>query len=595
MYLSKLQIKNFRSIKDLCIEFKKGLNVIIGENNSGKTSIIDALRISFGYGDVYRDAFITQHDFHIEKISIIDSVPDIEFDLFFTADNETEYAFFNDLHTVDENGNQDLQLHFRFSYDEFAPTRKIKYRIWGGANEGHTVAVEQLQEISHVFLGALRDAENSLKPIRGNKVGQLYVNLKTDIDNTKDKENKNKLANKIRTAMHDDPEWKALVDQGKTKINEHLGYTTITGKEQDIDISFLPFEFNKIVDSLKIQMPIYPTTLLGGDNSKQRYFELHQNGLGYNNLIYIATVLGDLKQKREQEAHLYASLLIEEPEAHLHPQLQNLFFDYLNTLNKELGFQIFITSHSPTITAKANLDCIVVLQNQDNQIKGLALSNSGLSSVNKKYLHKYLDVTRSQFLFSNGVIFVEGISEALLLPIFADMLGTEYNLSKNGIEIVNTGGVAFEHFGNLFNNDDSNRNLSFRSAIITDDDRDKESEIISSRAKNAEKLSKHNQKTYLIEQTLEYALFIEDKNRQHLLGVFEKMHPKAHANLLDYFIDGDDRGNALKFVEKVEGNKAKAELSHQLSILLSDNQEIRSEFVVPAPIKDAIKYVIKGE
>ena len=72
--------------------------------------------------------------------------------------------------------------------------------------------------------------------------------------------------------------------------------TSFTDKQQQIDISFLPFDFNKLVNNLKIQIPIYSNDLLEGDQAKQKHFKLYQNGLGYNNLIYTATVFCDFKQ-----------------------------------------------------------------------------------------------------------------------------------------------------------------------------------------------------------------------------------------------------------------------------------------------------------
>lgn len=80
--------------------------------------------------------------------------------------------------------------------------------------------------------------------------------------------------------------------------------TSFSNKQHQVDISFLPFDFNRLVDNLKIQMPLYSDELLEGDPTKQKYFELHQNGLGYNNLIYIATVLGDLKQRKQKQKKL---------------------------------------------------------------------------------------------------------------------------------------------------------------------------------------------------------------------------------------------------------------------------------------------------
>lgn len=367
--------------------------------------------------------------------------------------------------------------------------------------------------------------------------------------------------------------------------------TCFTYKQQQVDILFLPFDFNRLVDNLKIQMPIYADDLLGGDMTKQKHFELYQNGLGYNNLIYTATVLGDLKQRKETQREGYAALLIEEPEAHLHPQLQNLFFKYLNKLDTEQGFQIFISSHSPTITAKADLKSVVVLQNQNDTVSGLSLDQSGLTESNRVYLHKFLDVTKSQMFFSNGVILVEGISEALLLPVFSQIMGIEYNIENAGIELVNLNGVAFSHFANMFNNDDDSKNLQTRCSLITDDDRDVQSDEIASRALAAQALEKKNLKVFLAERTFEFELFIAG-NKDILLEIFGEMHPVAADRIIE---DADIRVHAANFMEKVLSNKAKSELAHRLTVKLSSDEVARNAFIVPDYLQNAIKYVVKGE
>ena len=340
-------------------------------------------------------------------------------------------------------------------------------------------------------------------------------------------------------------------------------------------------------------MPIYTDELLEGDSSKQKHFELYQNGLGYNNLIYTATVLGDLKQRKELNKESYAALLIEEPEAHLHPQLQNLFFKYLNKLDTEQGFQIFISSHSPTITAKSDLKSVVVLQNQDNKVSALSLDKSGLSGDNRKYLHKFLDVTKSQLFFSNGVILVEGISESLLLPIFSKIMGEngKYDIESAGVELVNLNGVAFSHFANLFNNDDDNKNLKTRCSLITDDDRDKETDEIASRAKAASELERKNLKVFLAEQTFEFELFIAG-NKDILIEIFREMHPVAASRIIE---NANVKIHAANFLEKVISNKAKSELAHRLTVKLASDENVRNTFVVPAYLQNAIKYATKGE
>lgn len=590
MYIEKFIIKNFRGIADLALHFSKGLNVLIGENNSSKTAIIDALRICLSYGNQKRDIYISYPDFHIEKTEISDTLNDIEFHLHFKIEDPAEAGWFNDLLSVQEDGTQDLQLHFRYYLDE---EERIRYKVWGGTNEGQAIAPEILFLLYHVHLDALRDAENHLRPIRGNRLGQLYANIQIDPNAETDKEKKKEIAKKVREAVDSDADWTQHIGKGKEKINEHLRETSFASKQQQVEILFLPFDFNRLVDNLKIQMPIYTDELLEGDSSKQKYFELYQNGLGYNNLIYTATVLGDLKQRKKLNKESYAALLIEEPEAHLHPQLQNLFFKYLNKLDTEQGFQIFISSHSPTITAKSDLKSVVVLQNQDNKVSALSLDKSGLSRDNRKYLHKFLDVTKSQLFFSNGVILVEGISESLLLPIFSKIMeeNGKYDIESAGVELVNLNGVAFSHFANLFNNDDDDKNLKTRCSLITDDDRDKETDEIASRAKAASELERKNLKVFLAEQTFEFELFIAG-NKDILIEIFKEMHPVAAGRIVE---NADVKIHATNFLEKVISNKAKSELAHRLAVKLASDETARNAFIVPTYLQNAIKYATKGE
>lgn len=573
MYLEKFIIKNFRSIKFLTLNFKKGLNIIIGENNSGKTAIIDALRLSLGDFQQPRDIYCSKSDFRIDRSEIDNEIDDIEFHLFFKCEDIEETALFNELHVIDENGNHGLQLHFRFEFDS-RKDKKVKRKVWGGATEGGTLSHEVRSVLRNVYLGALRDPNKYLKPNMNNILADLYLTIpKTD-------EEKNKLLTEIIQVLNE-KEWYKFITEGNKYILEHLDYLSYRNeKKQDVKVSFPTFEFDEFIKNLIIQLPVFNENLINNPQDQQ-YFEIWQNGLGLNNLIYTAAVLGNIRQRNKTSEPEYNLLLIEEPEAHLHPQLQNTFFNYLKKLNKDHEFQIIVTSHSPTIAAKTDLNLLTILQNIDYNICSTQISDLNLANDSLKYLQKFLDVTKSQLFFANGVILVEGISEAILIPIFSKII--ENDVERKGIEVVNINGVAFEHFANLFN-DTTGNGLKCNCAILTDDDEGKNG--AEKRVEDVKALESANLKPYFAKKTFEYELLINNTDNQVLLEAFKEIHPILYNELIE--IDNNEE-KADFFAEKIANNKSKSKFAYALAVRLEENPE---DFIVPKYIEKAIDFVI---
>ena len=343
-------------------------------------------------------------------------------------------------------------------------------------------------------------------------------------------------------------------------------------------------EFSDVVRGIELKCPIYKTIEAG---QEQKYFTLSQNGLGENNLIFTSVVLGDLINRCEDhELEIYNALLVEEPEAHLHPQYQNTFFEYLNELQNK-GLQIFVTSHSPTITAKSDVDNISVLQRKQSIIQSFSfdeLSEDDYPKESKRHLRKFLDTTKAQLFFANGVLLVEGVAEAIIIPILAKKFLTEkIDLCKSGIELVNIGGVAFNHFGLLFNNDDERKRLLSKCAIITDSDPEDDGDI-SDRAQKAKDLEKHNLKVCLAPHTLEYDLFEQsERNKTIMREVYRNMHTQTDDLRGDFSV--------ATLMDKLKSNKDKAEFALQLY----DRLEKEEAFDVPDYIKDAILFVVPTE
>jgi putative ATP-dependent endonuclease of OLD family len=666
MYLETLSIKKFRSINDITLEFNKGVNIIIGENNAGKSAIIDALRICLSIGRQWRDIGIrNDEDFYIDTTEISDELEPIEFDLIFKIEDTQDRYYFNSMvfQDADNPDNQNIQIHFKYYLESNEKGNKVlRWSIWGGELEGQQIKPEEAQQIYFSYLAPLRNAEQELKPYaRDNKVTSLFKEITKYLKNGEDEPEvvnldmakKIELAQKLEYVINDE-DWTGLIKTGENSINEHLEKSDVNSKSSKINLRFLEYKYENIVKGVLTRKSVYSDEIIGDELFKQKYFDISQNGLGENNLILASAVLGDIENRRKEKIEHYYALLIEEPEAHLHPHKQNTFFNYLNQL-QDFGAQIFITSHSPTITAKSKLDNLIILQKTPNNIASFTVIKSELDTKNKSYLRKFLDVTKSQLFFANGVILVEGISEALLLPVFAKILNASYDIDKNGVEIVNINGVAFEPFAKLFNSDSPNKRLNSRCSILTDNDKgqispkhfiDTEQEItkveakkihhilrgeeiidstnrimnfnaedeinlgdyqekevfvkqvlgerfnkISDRAKVAKELSTGNLRVELASNTFEYELMVADSFNCWLIRlIYMKMHPQTVFCSATSSIETKSHD----LLSKLNANKDKSALAENLAYFLDNSAQIQERFKVPNYIERALNWIIIG-
>ena len=310
-------------------------------------------------------------------------------------------------------------------------------------------------------------------------------------------------------------------------------------------------------------------------------------------------------------------LLVEEPEAHLHPQLQELVHSFLSDANKnDNNIQIIYTSHSPTLASKIDIENINLLYEYGHKKYCLPFSQTNLTEENKKYLQRYLDVTKSQMFFARGILFVEGISEAILLPAMAKALDRPFE--KYAVELVNVDSVAFAPFVNLLSSDKVNTCFS-KVSIITDDDRcakknekdyidknydydDISSEIVTN-LQNGQPSDRCNDLTTLCSgaginvftafKTLEYALCCSEDNIYHMIEALKKCYtdlgPKLEAKV----------GLLSQLSEKAAfiraRDKCKGAVAQYISQVICDQHELKKkgeqiekEFVVPEYLKNAI-------
>lgn len=442
MFLEKFRIQNFRGIHDLTLTFNKGLNIIIGENNSGKTRIIDALRLCLGYKDVDRTIYINENDFTVG----LSETESIEFSLYFKGNPDEQELFYDIFNPETEY----LEIHFKYYIKVKNNRKRIYNKVWGGSFERQQIPDEIFQELYHIYLDPLRDSGRYLRPGRNNILGKFFSKVESEYD-------KNELIQDLNEQINEHRIMNFIKSSKEGYIDSHLDGMTHSDFPQ-FDINLIPEEYDTFVNNFFITLPV------DGGN-----LELSQNGLGYNNLIYMSILLGNLKDMDDEP--IYTALCVEEPEAHLHPQLQKSFFNYLmEFLENDYPFQIFMTSHSPILVSHANLDSLIILENINNEIAAVNWNNLNLNEKNKKYLTKFFDSMKSNILFSKKVILVEGSSERILLPFFAKIINLPFE--KESIELIETGGNNnILHYAKLFLNDVEKEHLKKKCAILVDNDK----------------------------------------------------------------------------------------------------------------------------
>lgn len=638
MYLSKIYISNFRGIKELIVEFDKKLNVIIGANGQLKTSLIDAIRLFYAWGEPNRDIEITKDDFYVEVKKDEDNVTiteqskriDIVY-LFEGLSDQQEGAFYQYLN-IQENDTIAARVHLWFEMREKG--RIYSSYITGKKDNNIKADWDTFHYFHPYYLGALRDSTRDLMNTRNNLLGRV---IKRKIDRANSEDQVRSIVDSANRQLLERQE----VRETQTGINDNLN-KIIRTNSQDVE---LHIEQNRIEYIVNIIKPFLPYSTAGQDG-----FILTQNSLGYNNLIYIASILSDIKDCHlDDEVSIYA-LLIEEPEAHLHPQLQVNLYNFLKNADDNENSQTFITTHSPTLTSKIPLENLILLKDNaayhvgncfkerltENIIRDVA-NNRKLTEKDvvsfRKMIARYFDVTRSQLLFSDGCLFIEGISECQLVETFSRLLGK--SLIDHQIEIVDTNGTAFYQFLMLFNSSDDTKRLPLKSAFITDQDqftdskenkynlkelvKNNYSELnnlrnninegnICSRVKNMEAMA-NNQKDIKIcsgKKTFEYQICLAnvsaDKNDTKETWLYELIK-KVNASgieLVDAYMEKLGDGHMS---EEEQQNVAllmwkclpdKAGFAQELNLFLLDkieNEDTR-KFNVPSYIEEAINHLI---
>lgn len=503
MYISELEIENFRGFNGQTkILLNNGINVFIGQNNSGKTTLIKAIELLFNenskkklsVGDFYKSVSIDEIKETPPKIVIsaklIESADDEEYsdDLITVSTWLTKiekpyearitYEYYLPEKHVDDYkeiiGNlnsQDIEDYWNEIEHSFIP--KFKYHILIGEPKFKTpIDYESLKKFDFQFLKAVRDVERDM--YTGNnsllkEVIDFFIDY--DVKNNQGLSSEEKRSQIRKNKRDFSTKASELIEKLQTRMksgkDEMLKYATSTGATFE---KLTPTFEGKILDT-----ELYSALKLIVESETGIKIPAAQNGLGYNNLIYISLLLAKMQKNASgtyfgTNAKTYSILAIEEPEAHLHPTMQYKLLRFLNMNSQNEVRQVFITSHSPNITAAVELNSLIVIEHFEDKVEvsypGRAFSDSQEDIESKLFVERFLDVTRSDMFFAKKLIFVEGLAEQLLIPEFSDML--DKNLVDSHVSVINLNGRYFNHFLKLFDLTKSEFAMKKKVACITD-------------------------------------------------------------------------------------------------------------------------------
>lgn len=453
MYLSELKALHFRQFEDFSMAFNNGLNLLVGENNAGKSSVIDAIRLVL---DTTSAEWV-----NLKSTDFLNGKSELKIQLKFEDLSLRESGLFLE-HLTNEEVTPGVDksvlfitLSAKLAPSPFKKSQFIKTEIRSGINNDGPIIERDVREyLAATYLKPLRDAEAELSAGRSSRLSQILGSNASLAGDTSATQRIIELLTGASKDIQSDAAIQTAQDNIATLLNSltfranvFTPVLSLLGSKDyaDMSESEKSFALKSILEKLTLEL----------DASGIKH------GLGYSSLLFMATELMLIKQEEEQ----YPLLLVEEPEAHLHPQLQLKFINYLRTENSQL--QCILSTHSPVLASKAPLESLILMQ--EGQAFPLRKGCTALEDEDYVFLEKFLDSTKANMFFAKGVLLVEGVAEVVLIPKIAELLGRP--LEDYGVSLVSVNGLSRKRYAKAYRSSATSANpkpLPIKVACITD-------------------------------------------------------------------------------------------------------------------------------
>lgn len=604
MQLSELHLENFRSFSDEKLSFEPNLTVLVGENNGGKSNIIDAIRLVSTPLSGRRELYCEQTDIRFDS----------------TARSFQITATFGGLSPPQQgrllSATTDDTLRearFGLTFDAAGKQSHVRPTLWGGRFRAAPEPGSH-EMIRHVYLPPLRDAKRALAS--GNPT-RIYALLSHFLG-----EREPDAVAKALARTSSDP----ILTSVDTAVAAGLNVLTAGVRKQNAVLGFNTEE--KLIDIARdLRFKLADHGIKPED--------LHYSGHGFANLLYIATIAVELEKTDDAELTMF---LVEEPEAHLHPQLQAAVLNFLeeraevsfkpkDDVNVPAGHvQVIVATHSPNLSAWVPNKSLVFVRSvvpesvakqqpdalaadpkapqppalpRRAQSRTIPLAKLDLTEPDRRKIDRYLDVTKSALLFGGRVLLVEGIAEALLIPVIAKHFvlkdrPSDLRIFRSAV-FVPIDGIDFLPYAKVLLTPYNGVRIADRLVIVTDGDkqivnngqalpgakRKDELDALAS-AKQALSILRVVVSTYSLEAEL-----VAAGNAGIMKEIYLALHPKSEGKWDEAVAKtGDDRARVIQglFESTPKGDFAQ---------LLAENLATSSSFNVPAYIRQAIETLVK--